>query len=115
MLNSKGTCHLAFIAHKGLRTISTYIYHTSILERVFYFRGFATKYEDDISVLVLAEEVELTQWPHIKPACLPGADGEEDQYAGSQAVVSGWGLTDFYNGSYPKHLREGVNIKQHCC
>ena len=64
-------------------------------------------------MLVLAEEVELTQWPHIKPACLPRADGEEDQYAGSQAVVSGWGLTDFYNGSYPKHLREGVNIKLH--
>ena len=77
------------------------------------FRGFATKYEDDISVLVLAEEVELTQWPHIKPACLPSAGGDEDQYAGSQAVVSGWGLTDFYNGSYPKHLREGVNIKLH--
>ena len=76
---------------------------------LFVIRGFATKYEDDISVLVLAEEVDLARWPHIKPACLPGPGGGEDQYAGSQAVVSGWGLTDFYNGSYPQHLREGVN------
>ena len=76
---------------------------------MFDIRGFATKYEDDISVLVLAEEVDLAQWPHIKPACLPGPGGGEDQWAGSQAVVSGWGLTDFYNGSFPSHLREGVN------
>ena len=68
-----------------------------------------TKYEDDISVLVLAEEVDLAQWPHIKPACLPGPGGGEGQWAGSKAVVSGWGLTDFYKGSYPQHLREGVN------
>ncbi len=60
-------------------------------------------------MLVLAEEVDLAQWPNIKPACLPGPGGDEDQFAGSQAVVSGWGLTDFYNGSYPQHLREGVN------
>ena len=68
-----------------------------------------TKYEDDISVLVLEEEVDLAAWPHIKPACLPEEGGDDNQFAGSLAVVSGWGLTDFYNGSYPKHLREGVN------
>ena len=84
--------------------------------RFFVIRGFATKYEDDISVLVLAEEVNLAKWPHIKPACLPGLGGDEDQFAGSQAVVSGWGLTDFYNGSYPQHLREGVNtVLLHMC
>ena len=58
-------------------------------------------------MLVLSEEVELSQWPHIKPACLPGEAGDSDKYSGSQAVVSGWGLTDFHNGTYPEHLRAG--------
>jgi len=43
--------------------------------------------ENDISILKLAEKVDLYKYPNIKPVCLPSS-----QYAG-KAVVSGWGTT----------------------
>jgi hypothetical protein len=38
-------------------------------------RGEQTHFEDDISVLVLAEEIDLTLNPHIKTVCLPSSEG----------------------------------------
>jgi len=74
------------------------------------YRGEVTHYEFDISVLELAEPIDLTSHPHIKPICLPnvitGRESTTGWYAGDTAVVSGWGLTDFYNGTYPKHLQD---------
>jgi len=43
--------------------------------------------ENDISILKLAEKVDLYTYPNIKPACLPSY-----KYSGP-AVVSGWGTT----------------------
>jgi len=73
------------------------------------YKGQETNYEDDISVLLLSEEIDLTTYPHIKPVCLPSDKGtrpEEGWYVGEKAVVSGWGLTDFYFGTYPQHLKD---------
>ena len=42
---------------------------------IIYLRGAKSNYEDDISVLVLTEEIDLTAHPHIKPVCLPTATG----------------------------------------
>ena len=60
-------------------------------------------------MLVLSEAVPLAQYPHIKPVCLPGpAQGPGPapySYEGVSGVVAGWGLTDYYNGSFPGHLR----------
>jgi hypothetical protein len=44
--------------------------------------------EYDISVLKLAETVDLTAFPHIKPACLPAAGAT---FPDTPATVSGWG------------------------
>lgn len=46
--------------------------------------------ENDISVLKLAEPLDLNNYPNIKPACLPA---EGASFSGSTAVVSGWGTT----------------------
>jgi len=73
------------------------------------YQGKATNFENDISVLELAEEVDLLSFPHIKPICLPSATGtrpDQGWYVGESAVVSGWGLTDFFFGTYPQHLKD---------
>jgi len=44
--------------------------------------------ENDISVLKLAEPLDLTAYPNIKPACLPAAAAS---FSGATALVSGWG------------------------
>ena len=62
-------------------------------------------------MLVLSEAVPLAQHPHIKPVCLPSpapspAPGPAPYpYEGVSGVVAGWGLTDYYNGTFPGHLR----------
>ena len=70
-------------------------------------------------MLVLSEAVPLAQYPHIKPVCLPSpapapslapstapAPGTAPYpYEGVSGVVAGWGLTDYYNGTFPGHLR----------
>jgi len=73
------------------------------------YKGENTNFEDDISVLVLSEEIDLALYPHIKPICLPsdkGARPDEGWYVSKKAVVSGWGLTDYYYGTYPEHLKD---------
>ena len=70
-------------------------------------------------MLVLSEAVPLAQHPHIKPVCLPGPAPTPEPspapspapstapypYEGVAGVVAGWGLTDYYNGTFPGHLR----------
>ena len=55
----------------------------------------------DFTILELAEE--LTFNTSVRPACLP-QDADND-YAGGEAVVSGWG-TLAHGGEAPKHLQE---------
>ena len=68
------------------------------------FSGSETKYADDISLLVLSSEVDLSASPLVKPVCLPSVESSQT-YTGQTAVVSGWGLTDYYNGTFPDHLQ----------
>ena len=62
-------------------------------------------------MLVLSEAVPLAQHPHIKPVCLPSPapslapSTAPYPYEGVSGVVAGWGLTDYYNGTFPGHLR----------
>ena len=60
-------------------------------------------------MLVLSEAVPLVQHPHIKPVCLPSTAlapaPAPYPYEGVAGVVAGWGLTDYYNGTFPGHLR----------
>merc|ERR1719419_174797 len=44
--------------------------------------------ENDISILELETPVSLTDYPNIKPICLPSKDAT---YAGLSATISGWG------------------------
>jgi len=48
--------------------------------------------DNDISVIELAETVDLLSNPFIKPICLPSAG---KTYNGEKAVVSGWGKLDY--------------------
>lgn len=74
------------------------------------YKGPENHYEYDISVLVLEQDIDLTKYPNIKPVCLPqvrsGQQTTKGWYADDMAIVSGWGLTDFFNGTYPQHLKD---------
>ena len=59
---------------------------------------------NDISVLELATPVSLTDYPNIKPACLPA---EGAQFPGD-AIVSGWGTVG--SGSYLNSWLHEVNV-----
>ena len=62
--------------------------------------------QNDISVLELTEAVSLTQYPNIKPVCLPAAGA---LFPG-EAVVSGWGTTSS-GGQLTAYLNEvGVTV-----
>ena len=60
---------------------------------------------NDISIVVLAEAVSLTDYPNIKPACLPTAAG---QVFPGDAIVSGWGTVG--SGSYLNSWLHEVNV-----
>ena len=59
--------------------------------------------ENDISVLELAERISLTQYPNIKPVCLPSPGA---LFPGP-ATVSGWG-TLAYGGYLTAHLNDVI-------
>ena len=61
---------------------------------------------NDIAVLELTEPVSLTEYPNIKPACLP----EAGALFHGEAIVTGWG--DVASGSHKNaHLNEvGVTV-----
>ena len=63
--------------------------------------------KNDIAVLELAEAVNLTAYPHIKPACLPYQSQVSD-FINKTAVVTGWGALR-YGRTYPTHLQK-VNV-----
>ena len=60
---------------------------------------------NDISILELASPINLYDYPHIKPACLPATAGQI--YPGS-ALVSGWGTIG--SGSYLNSWLHEVNV-----
>ena len=60
---------------------------------------------NDISIVVLSEAVSLTDYPNIKPACLPTVAGQ--LYPGD-SIVSGWGTVG--SGSYLNSWLHEVNV-----
>ena len=50
-----------------------------------------TGFINDFGLLKLAEEVQFTDYPLIRPVCLPGPS-DRDHDVGRPAFVAGWGL-----------------------
>ena len=63
----------------------------------------------DFSILELAEDLVFTS--KIRPACLPQNDGHD--YAGADAIVSGWGRTSAAAGTQPDVLQK-ARLKGRC-
>jgi len=78
--------------------ISTFVNHPSYDSKT-------TNY--DFSLLKLAQPVNFTEHPHIRPICLPADDSQT--YANFAATVTGWGTTAS-GGSLSSKLRE-VTVK----
>ena len=70
---------------------------------------------NDISVLELATVVDLTTYPHIKPACLPSTSMISD-FIGQPAIVSGWGTvgSGLYLNSHLHDVSVEVYGKTNC-
>ena len=73
---------------------------------------------NDFGLLKLAEEVQFTTYPLIRPICLPGPS-DRDHDLGRRAFVSGWGdITENYwnRGSpYLKELEVEIYKGGHVC
>jgi|ERR1719239_57775 len=61
---------------------------------------------NDIAVLVLSDSaLDLYDYPHIKPACLPKPGVTSEDFVGYTCTVTGWGAEKFAGPGF-KHLRE---------
>ena len=66
--------------------------------------GSPSKYSNDISILELASTISLTDYPNIKPACLPASGA---LFPGD-ATVTGWGTVGY--GSYSNSWLHEVDV-----
>lgn len=65
------------------------------IERIIAHEDYAEpSYKNDIALLRLARQVNLTHLPHIKPICLPVKDSFDVNLDKKLAVISGWGITE---------------------
>ena len=63
---------------------------------------------NDFAMLKLKQAVDFCAYPHIRPICLP--TGTSEDYAGVEAIVTGWGTTSS-GGSVSNSLQEvTVNV-----
>ena len=63
-------------------------------------------FNNDFSLLELVSEVPWSQYPHIRPICLPEDDHHD--YAGQLATVTGWGPLS--SGGYQPEVLHGVEV-----
>jgi len=73
------------------------------------YKGSATYHQADIALLTLAKEVNIAKEAWIKPVCLPSIGQNtqsEGRYDGRPGMVSGWGLTSFFFGTFPTKLQQ---------
>ena len=49
---------------------------------------------DDIALVFLNEKVSWSEFPNIRPACLPHSHSTQEEYVGKYAVATGWGYID---------------------
>ena len=89
----------------GARDNSSFIIDVQSIKQHEHYSSRTT--ENDIAILTLAQKVNLTAFPNIKPLCLPQTF---KSYGGKTGVVSGWGTVG--SGlSLNAHLHEvTVNI-----
>lgn len=77
--------------------------------------GEETHHRADLAVLILTYPVDLARYPGVKPVCLPPAVGKEGRYLGTSGLVSGWGLTGYFYGTFPTRLHQvEVTVKGDC-
>ena len=50
--------------------------------------------KDDIALVFLNEKVSWSEFPNIRPACLPHSHSTQEEYVGKYAVATGWGYVD---------------------
>ena len=58
----------------------------------------------DIALMRLKTEVNFMQYPHIRPVCLP--ENNNQDYAGMDVTLTGWGITNNNKSSIPTILQE---------
>ncbi|XP_054160889.1 serine proteinase stubble-like [Oppia nitens] len=58
--------------------------------------------ENDLALIELDEDVEYE--PHIQPICLPDSKSDDD-FIGSDAYVSGWGILSYQQRTLPEVLQ----------
>jgi len=52
--------------------------------------------KNDVALLKLKDPVDFNKYPNIRPICLPS--NKNESYAGSRAIVAGWGATGKFKG-----------------
>merc|ERR1712179_401253 len=63
---------------------------------------------NDIALLKLQDPVDFNKHPNIRPICLPS--NSRENYAGSRAIVTGWGMTGENEDSSDVLLEANVTV-----
>ncbi|XP_047500058.1 trypsin-1-like [Penaeus chinensis] len=80
----------------------TRIIKRSVDRIVIHPRYSSSTYDSDIALVHIADKVSFTNWPGIKPVCMPPSGSD---YAGMDATVTGWGTTSS-GGTQPEVLQD---------
>jgi len=96
-----------FIESKDFRIHPGYHYE------VYMDRGIYEIPVNDIAVLVLHDPLDLKQYPHIKPACLPKTGVTSEDFVGKKGTVTGWGDTKKEDTSHLQEVELNV-LGQNC-
>ncbi|XP_063594577.1 trypsin-1-like [Penaeus indicus] len=80
----------------------TRIIKRSVDQIVIHPRYSSGTYDSDIALVHIADKVSFTNWPGIKPVCMPPSGSD---YAGMDATVTGWGTTSS-GGTQPEVLQD---------
>ena len=66
------------------------------------------KLDFDFALLKMRKKVDLGNYPHIRPICLPSND--ENSYKGQTAIATGWGETEIAPGNSDELLKVNLLI-----
>jgi len=62
----------------------------------------------DFSLMKLAEPIDFSSYPHIRPICLP--ENDDSDYSNFVSTVTGWGTTSLGGSTSSKLLEVDVNV-----
>ena len=71
-------------------------------------QNFSIKYSADVAILTLKKRLDLS--PKINPICLPSVAESKETYVGKEAIVAGWGVTDYAGETSKKQMHVKVPI-----